>query len=66
MTAPVSADSGSWLIRGRDADGRTIYYAGGGAFHHERGMAVKFQTRKAAELRSFGLADWDEVETVPA
>lgn len=58
------SERGDWLISAKDADGRTIYYAGAGAFVDDPAWAVKFPTKKAAELRSFGLADFHGVETV--
>lgn len=63
MNAPPSADP-SFIIRSAAAPDRIQYYCGKDVWAHLWRSALPFPTRKAAELRSMGMADRHGAEVV--
>lgn len=71
MTSPSDSKAGaltpderSFIIRSAAAPDRMQYYCGKDVWAHLWRSALRFPTRKAAELRSFGMADRHGVEVV--
>lgn len=57
-------ENSSFIIRSAAAPDRVQYYCGKDVWTHLSRPALRFPTRKAAELRSMGMADRHGVEVV--